>query len=64
MMRENFISLIQEKAAQGFNRGLELFMEDLNEELVRDEVLSEHSLDAIVEHLVTDYITRKNIQLV
>lgn len=56
MVRSDFIKLAEQQAALGYSRGIELFMESLNEELHRDEILREHSLDDIINIMVADHI--------
>ena len=50
MLREKFSELIMQEAAYGFNRGIELFIESLNEDLARDEALEEN--EANIENYV------------
>jgi len=48
MLRE-FVQLIDEAVDEGFERGLNLFMEGLEEDLAKDEVITESgSFDAYV----------------
>ena len=54
MLRE-FVQLVSEAVDDGFNRGLNLFMENLEEDLAKSEILSETSIDQVVaEMLVAD----------
>lgn len=41
MLRE-FVKLVDEAVDDGFNRGLNLFMENLEEDLIKSEVISEN----------------------
>jgi hypothetical protein len=41
MLRE-FVKLVDEAVDDGFNRGLNLFMENLEEDLAKSEVIAEH----------------------
>lgn len=58
MVRQDFIQLAESQILAGFSRGIDLFTEELNNEIERDEVLKEHSLNEVVECLVDDYGTR------
>lgn len=47
MLRE-FVKLVEEAVDDGFNRGLNLFMENLEEDLAKSEVISENGgVDAV-----------------
>lgn len=41
MLRE-FVKLVDEAVDDGFNRGLNLFMENLEEDLIKSEIISEN----------------------
>ncbi len=48
MLRE-FVSLVNEAVDDGFNRGLNLFMENLEEDLAKSEVIAEAGgIDTVV----------------
>lgn len=53
MLREKFSELIMQETAYGFNRGIELFIESINDDLARDEALekNENSLEYYFEAL-------------
>ena len=53
MLREQFLKLIMQEAAQGFNRGVELFIESLESEISRDEAIFENNqaVGEYIEHL-------------
>ena len=53
MLREKFSELIMQEAACGFNRGIELFIESLNDDLARDEAIEENeqAVDNYIESL-------------
>lgn len=63
MMRENFSKIVFEGINAGFNRGVTLFMEELNIELDRDEVIKEHSLDKVIDVMVDKYLAENNLIL-
>ena len=50
MLREKISELIMQEAACGFSRGIELFIESLEEDLTKDEALTE-SADAVDNYL-------------
>lgn len=50
MLREKFNELIMQETTYGFNRGIELFIESLNEDLARDEALEEN--EANIENYI------------
>lgn len=56
MVRADFVNMAEAQILNGFSRGIGLFMESLNSELEKDEVLKEHSLDEVIEYLVDDHI--------
>jgi len=55
MLREKISELIMQETACGFSRGIELFVESLEEDLMKDEALTESEnavdnyLDALFE---------------
>lgn len=51
MYREKFNELVMHEVSLGFQRGMELFLESLNEEMEKDAFLAEGSLDEYVERL-------------
>lgn len=52
MMREKFNRLVCEESTDGFRRGIELFIEELNDDIERNEQLQECSIDDALDHLV------------
>ena len=50
MLREKISELIMQETACGFSRGIELFVESLEEDLMKDEALTE-SEDAVDNYL-------------
>ncbi len=45
MLRDKFNELIMQETASGFNRGIELFIESLNEDISRDEAIEENTIN-------------------
>ena len=53
MIRE-FIQLVDEAVDEGFDRGLNLFMESLEEDLVKSEIITESGgFDKVVSQMMT-----------
>ena len=52
MLRE-FVQLVSEAVDDGFNRGLNLFMENLEEDLAKSEILSEVTIDQVISEMLT-----------
>jgi len=61
MLRENFVEMVQEQCLRGFGRGIDLFMEDLNVELAKDETLQENGLANVVDYITTKYLVENNL---
>ena len=52
MLRE-FVALVNEAVDDGFNRGLNLFMENLEEDLAKSEIISEAGgVDAVIASIL------------
>ncbi len=58
MVRSDFVNLAEHQTLMGYSRGIELFIESLNEEMERDEILREHSLDDVINIMVADHIKK------
>lgn len=54
MMRKEFSQYIGESIMEGFNRGVTMFMETLNEEIYRDYLCEKIGTDNIVANLTLD----------
>lgn len=54
MMREKFNTIVTEGTSAGWQRGIQLFIEELNSDMERDEALNECTVDAYLEHLVLE----------
>lgn len=54
MLREKFNTLVMETVTSGYQRGIDLFVEDLNTDLERDAYLSESTLDDVLDRLVLE----------
>lgn len=52
MLREKFADIISEALVAGYSRGIDVFMENLEEDLALKEVLSEVSLEEAVSNLM------------
>ena len=52
MMREKFNALVMQEASCGFQRGIELFLEELNDNIERDALIDECGIDAVLDRLV------------
>lgn len=59
MIRNKFNEIIALETELGFKRGMELFVEELNTELMRDEYLSENSIDGLLDTLVENFKNSK-----
>jgi len=53
-MLRQFVDLVNEAVDEGYTRGIDLFMESLEADLAKDEVLSEHGVDSVVAFLFED----------
>jgi len=52
MLRE-FVTLVNEAVEDGFDRGLNLFMEHLEEDLEKSEIISESGgVDTVIAHIL------------
>lgn len=58
--REKFLQLIESNVAAGLLRGQELFVESLEEDLQKDDVLSQIQLEGVFDYLLTDYARRNH----
>ena len=54
MLREKFTEIIAEALTQGYSRGIDVFMEGLEEDMAKREVLQENSVEAVIEHLMAE----------
>ena len=45
MLREQFLQLIMQESTYGFSRGIDLFIESLNEDLARDAAIEENAVE-------------------
>lgn len=54
MMREKFNTLVTEGVTLGWQRGIQLFIEELNSDIERDAYLSETTVDDILDQLVLE----------
>ena len=50
-MLRQFVDLVNEAVDEGYTRGIDLFMESLEADLAKDEVLNEHGVDSVVAFL-------------
>lgn len=50
-MLRQFVDLVNEAVDDGYKYGIDLFMESLEIDNAKDEVLSEHGEDAVMKHL-------------
>lgn len=60
MMREKFNRLVSEATSLGFERGMSLFMDQLNEDIERDAQLQECDTDALLDYMVASALTKQN----
>jgi hypothetical protein len=54
MLRDKFIEIISEGLYEGYSRGITVFMESLEEDLAKKEVINESSLDGVIDYLMED----------
>lgn len=54
MLRDKFIEIISEGLYEGYSRGIAVFMESLEEDLAKKEVINESSLDGVIDYLMED----------
>ena len=52
MLREKFAQIIQENILTGYSRGIDIFLENLEVDLQKREVISENGIETIVESLM------------
>lgn len=55
---EKFIQVVESNIAAGIMRGQQLFMEALEEDIEKDEVLSQVPVETVFEALLNDYVRR------
>ena len=54
-MREKFNQIVVTEAMHGFQRGINLFLEDLNADLERDQAITEcGGIDNLLDYLVME----------
>lgn len=50
-MLRNFVKLVNEAVDEGYSRGINLFMEQLETDLSKDEIFESHGPDKVMAHL-------------
>ncbi len=54
MLREKFAEIMVEAITQGYSRGIDVFMEHLEEDLAKGEVFEENSMEDMVDYMMQE----------
>lgn len=52
MLREKFAEIIENALINGYSRGMDVFLENLEIDLQKTEVIKEHGVETIVESIM------------
>ncbi len=55
-IKEKFVELVMEALTSGYHRGVDVFTEFLEDDISKEEVLSENSVGDIIDHIMMEAI--------